>query len=228
MSRMEQDRNEQPRRHRAGHFALPLLLAWCVMLVLGSLPAEITPKPLAGLTEAVQSNLQKLSIRAGSFVFSGGRGVWKRRFFGLRVVAWHPDGTSTILFESPEGLVYDPVRVTVPLPDTVSFKMLDFVTMSNLMSQMDPDKRAPMVTALRHSGRSQRVAEFFCESSLYDAANPRARVHIEVYDSAVNFKTGELLGRKDTVFHQDCVGSHGIESWPEPSATPDWPGVVWN
>lgn len=207
---------------------LPLLLGWCALLFLGSLPKEITPGPLMGLTERVQAAFDAINVRAGSFVFSGNRGDHKRRFFGIRVLAWHPDGTSTVIHESPPNLHYSTVRFSVPMRDTISFKMLDFATVSTLLSSEKPENRAKRINALRTDGRSLRVARFFCHSKEFSSGDPRNRVSIELYSASVSYAKGALSSHRDTVVYADCKADRLIlYGLPEPTARPEWPGVHW-
>lgn len=205
---------------------LALLCAWCLILLLGALPPEITPDVLSGATGAVQSAFYRASLRSGSFVFSGHRGDSKRRFFALRAVAWRAGG-SEVIYETPEGLSWPRLRLTVPLRDTVSLKMLDFDAVSRLAGSSDPDERAELLDRLRDGKRSARVGRFFCRSSLFSAARRRESVSVEIYDATVSYATGALTPHRETVLHYDCRANRLRQDWPYPTATPEWPGVTW-
>lgn len=207
--------------------ALPLLIGWCVILLLGAMPSEITPPPMVPLTSAVQEAFDRVGVRAGSFVFSGGRGDQKRRFFAMRVLGWHPNGSYTILHESPEDLHYDTLRPRVSMRDTLSFKMLEFSTVSQLYSTVNPDARADLIARLRDSRRSARVGRFFCESKHFAAGDPRDAISIEHYEASVSYTTGALTAFRDTVVSYNCKSHELQTSWPEPAGEPDWPGVSW-
>ena len=204
-----------------------LLITWCVILLLGAMPPEITPPPMRPLTDGVQAAFDRVGVRSGSFVFSGRRGDSKRRYFAIRAVAWHADGSSVVIHESPEGLAYDAVRWTVPMRDTISFKMLDFETVSQLISAVDEDVREQLVHDLRRSARSGRIGRFFCESDEFRAGDPRDSVSVEIYDASVSYATGALTAHRETVLHYSCKSGRLLKTWPDPSAELAWPGVTW-
>lgn len=220
------DAQNQPRRWLRRLGSIPLM-GWGLILLLGALPSEATPAFLSPWTTAVQREFYRVGLRAGSQVFPGNRGDSKRRWWAMRVLAWHPDGTHVPIHESPAGLRYDSVRFTVPIKDTLSLKILDFDLVSHLMAARKEDDRQDTLDKLRRSVRSQRLSRFFCFSHEFASADPRESISIEIYDASISYKSGRVKAHRQTALMYSCRGDRPVADYPEPSASPDWPGVTW-
>lgn len=207
---------------------LSLIMSWCVILLLGALPAEVTPRPLEGLRAAVLEAFDKVGVRSGSFVFGGHRGDGKRRYWAMRAVEPHGAGQVELLHELPEGGRYKDLRWTVSVQETLSFKMFNLERISRLYEAVDPEVRDKALDQLRRSRQTASVARFFCYSELYAAHDPRERINLEVYDATVSYATGALVAHRATLMSYDCVGDRPLMDWPEPTGQPTFPGVTWS
>jgi hypothetical protein len=143
----------------------------------------------------------------------------------MRVIAWHPDGSSSLLLESTPDLQIPALRLTVPLTFVVLYRRIAYETSSGLFSTQSPERRDELVRKLRRSSDTRLLGRFFCQSERYAGAGERSSISFEIYRAAESYKSGKIRAYRDTIYHGRCPDGYSMNHWPEPTFQPDWPRV---